>query len=399
MKPLAVLFFIVVVDLLGFGIIIPLFPYLAVRLGATPEQITPILGVYSLFQFIAAPLWGRLSDRIGRRPVLMTSMLGAAVSYLILAYADSIAWLIVSRALGGFMAGNISAAMAYASDVTTDEDRARGLGTVGAAIGIGFMLGPALGGLLAGENLARATFELPALVAAGCSVAAFIAVLLWLPESHTAEHRARHAHERGPRTAWRRILERPALVMLIGAVLLVTIAHAMLESIIAIWAMDRLNLGPRRLGLFLLLMGALVVLMQGGAAGRLARAFGEKRVAVAGVTSYLLGLGLLALADDIGVMIGGGVLCGLGLGAYLPSLSSLASKQAQPSERGVVMGTYQSATSLARIIGPMVSGSLYTAISFRAPFTVGILVALPALWLIVQSQRVTVTARALREHG
>jgi predicted MFS family arabinose efflux permease len=261
------------------------------------------------------------------------------------------------------------------------------------------MLGPALGGLLAGENLERATFELPALVAAVCSVAAFIAVLLWLPESHTAEHRARHEHERGPRTAWRRILERPALLMLIGAVLLVTIAHAMLESIIAIWAMDRLNLGPRRLGLFLLLMGALVVLMQGGAAGRLARAFGEKRVAVAGVTSYLLGLGLLALADDIGVMIGGGVLCGLGLGAYLPSLSSLASKQAEPSERGVVMGTYQSATSLARIIGPMVSGSLYTAISFRAPFTVGLLVALPALWLIVQSQRVTVTARALRDHG
>ena len=399
MKPLFVLFLIVVVDLLGFGIIIPLFPYLAVRLGATPEQITPILGVYSLCQFIAAPLWGRLSDRIGRRPVLMTSMLGAAVSYLILAYADSIAWLIVSRALGGFMAGSISAAMAYAADVTSDEDRARGLGTVGAAIGIGFMLGPAIGGLLAGENLEYASFELPALVAAAWSVLAFIAVLLSLPESHTAEHRAQHEHERGPRTAWREILNRPALLMLIGAVLLVTIAHSMLESIIAIWAMDRLQLGPRRLGLFLLLMGALVVLMQGGAAGRLVRTFGEKRVAVAGVTSYALGLALLAFADDVDVMIGGGILCGLGLGAYLPSLSSLASKQADPSERGVVMGTYQSATSLARIIGPMVSGSLYAAISFRAPFTAGILVALPAVWLIVQSQRARAAARAVRDHG
>jgi DHA1 family tetracycline resistance protein-like MFS transporter len=399
MKPLFVLFFIVVVDLLGFGIIIPLFPYLAVRLGATPEQITPILGVYSLCQFIAAPLWGRLSDRIGRRPVLMTSMLGAALSYLILAYADSIAWLIVSRALGGFMAGNISAAMAYAADVTSDEDRARGLGTIGAAIGIGFMLGPALGGLLAGENLQSASFELPALVAAGCSALAFIAVLSWLPESHTAEHRAHHEHERGPRTAWRQILNRPALLMLIGAVLLVTIAHSMLESIIAIWAMDRLNLGPRRLGLFLLLLGALVVLMQGGAAGRLSRSFGEKRVAFAGVASYALGLALLALADDVGVMIAGGVLCGLGLGAYLPSLSSLASKQADASERGVVMGTYQSATSLARIIGPMVSGSLYAAISFRAPFTAGIVVALPALWLIVQSQRFGVAPRTVRDQA
>jgi DHA1 family tetracycline resistance protein-like MFS transporter len=399
MRALLVLFFIVVVDLLGFGIIIPLFPYMAVRLGATPEQITPILGVYSLCQFIAAPLWGRLSDRIGRRPVLMTSMLGAAGSYLILAYADSIAWLVVSRVLGGFMAGNISAAMAYAADVTSDENRARGLGIVGAAIGVGFMLGPALGGLLAGENLATASFELPALVAAGCSVLAFIAVLLWLPESHTAEHRARHEHDRGPRTAWRRLADRPALMMLIAAVLLVTIAHSMLESIIAIWAMDRLQLGPRKLGLFLLLMGLLVVLMQGGAAGRLARQFGEKRVAVWGVTSYLCGLALLALADDVDVMIGGGVLCGLGLGAYLPSLSSLASKQADASERGVVMGTYQSATSLARVIGPMVSGSLYVALSFRAPFIAGIVVALPALWLIVQSQRAAVNARAVRDHG
>ena len=393
MKPLFVLFFIVVVDLLGFGIIIPLFPYMAVRLGATPEQITPILGVYSLCQFIAAPLWGRLSDRIGRRPVLMASMLGAAASYLILAYADGIGWLIVSRVLGGFMAGNISAAMAYAADVTPDDDRARGLGIVGAAIGVGFMLGPALGGLLAGENLQSASFEPPALVAAACSVLAFIAVLAWLPESHTTEHRARHEHDRGPRTAWRQLLDRPALMMLIAAVLLVTIAHSMLESIIAIWAMDRLGLGPRRLGLFLLLMGALVVLMQGGAAGRLARTFGEKRVAVSGVASYLLGLALLALADDVEVMIGGGVLCGLGLGAYLPSLSSLASKQAEAHERGVVMGTYQSATSLARIVGPMVSGSLYAVVSFRAPFVAGILVGLPALWLIVRSQRVSVAQR------
>ncbi len=393
MKPLVALFFIVVVDLLGFGIIIPLFPYVAVRLGATPEQITPILGVYSLCQFIAAPLWGRLSDRVGRRPVLMSSMLGGAVSYLMLAYADGIGWLIASRAVGGFMAGNISAAMAYAADVTSDEDRARGLGAVGAAIGIGFMLGPALGGLLAGDDLREVSLQLPALVAAGSSVFAYIAVLLWLPESHTAEHRARREHEREPRTAWRRVINRPALAMLVAAVLLVTIAHAMLESIIAIWAMDRLSVGPRRLGFFLLLMGALVVLMQGGAAGRLAHEFGEKRVAVAGVVTYLFGLALLATADDVAFMIGGGALCGLGLGAYLPSLSSLTSKQADPSERGVVMGTYQSATSLARIIGPMVSGTLYAAISFRAPYVLGIVVAAPALWLIIQSQRVGAARR------
>lgn len=396
MRPLLILFLVVVVDLLGFGIIIPLFPYMAVRLGATPEQITPILAVYSLCQFMAAPIWGRLSDRFGRRPILMTSMLGAAASYVVLAFADSISWLIASRVLGGFMAGNISAAMAYASDVTTSENRARGLGMVGAAIGIGFMLGPALGGLLAGGELESANFDVPALVATGLSVAAFLAVYFWLPESHTIEGRTRRAHDREPRTAWRRVFHRPALAMLITAILLVTIAHSMLESIIAIWAMDRFYFGPRQLGFFLLLMGALVVLMQGGAAGQLTGRFGEKRVAVAGVACYLCGLVLLALSEGLLLMICGGALCGLGAGAYLPSLSSLVSKEAEPGERGVVMGTYQSATSLARIIGPMVSGALYSGISYRAPFLLGILVASPALWLIIQAQRATAESRMVK---
>ena len=159
MKPLHVLFCIVVADLLGFGIIIPLFPYIAVRLGATPERITPLLAVYSACQFIAAPLWGRLSDRFGRRPILMSSMFGAALSYVMLAFGTSMGWLLASRILGGAMAGNIAAAFAYAADVTVSENRAKGLGLVGAAIAIGFMLGPALGGVLAGPASAGGEFH------------------------------------------------------------------------------------------------------------------------------------------------------------------------------------------------------------------------------------------------
>jgi DHA1 family tetracycline resistance protein-like MFS transporter len=398
-KPLGILFFVVVVDLLGFGIIIPLFPYMAIRLGATPEQITPILAVYSLCQFIAAPLWGRLSDRFGRRPILMSSMVGAALSYVMLAFGDSIAWLVASRVLGGAMAGNISAAMAYAADVTREEERARGMGIVGAAIGMGFMLGPALGGVLAGADLESADFQLPALVAAALSTIAFMAVAFGLPESLTAEQRARHAEGRAPRTAWRQVINRPALAMLIGAILLVTIAHSMLESIVAIWAMDRFGFGPRQVGFYLLFLGALMVSMQGGAAGRLAQRFGERTVALAGVSSYLLGLLLLAFATDVALLIVGGMLCGLGAGAYLPSLSSLTSKQAARHERGVIMGTYQSATSLARIVGPMVSGAIYSGIAFNAPFIVGILVAAPALWFIARSQRATAPVASTRIDG
>ncbi len=386
MKPLHVLFCIVVADLLGFGIIIPLFPYIAVRLGATPERITPLLAVYSACQFIAAPLWGRLSDRFGRRPILMSSMLGAALSYVMLAFGTSMGWLLASRILGGAMAGNIAAAFAYAADVTVNENRAKGLGLVGAAIAIGFMLGPALGGVLAGPHPQAANFTLPALVAAASSSLGLLAVWLWLPESHTPDNRAQHLSVPRRRIAWDVIATRPILARLIGAVLLITIAQSILESIVAIWAMDQLGFGPRPVGLYLLLLGALVVAMQGGAAGQLTRRYGEKTVAVTGVVVYIAGLVALAAAHDLPLLLLGGVLCGLGTGAYQPGLSSLASKQAGANERGLVMGTYQSATSLARIIGPSISGALYASIAFNAPFLAGVAVTLPALVLIAGAQ-------------
>ncbi len=162
MKPLLTLFIVCVIDVLGFGVIVPLIPYIGSRFDASPALITAILGTHALCQLIAAPVWGRLSDRYGRRPILMFSLAGACVSYAILGFAPDIAWVLASRVLGGLMAGNISAAMAYASDISTPQDRAKALGTIGAAIGIGFMMGPAIGGLLAGENLATADFVRPA---------------------------------------------------------------------------------------------------------------------------------------------------------------------------------------------------------------------------------------------
>jgi DHA1 family tetracycline resistance protein-like MFS transporter len=379
-KRLLPLFAVVVIDLLGFGIIIPLFPFMGVRLGLSPAEITLILAVYSFCQFVAAPAWGRLSDRFGRRPILMCGMLGAAGSYVLLAFADSPAWLIASRALGGLMAGNLSAAFAYASDVTDEENRARGMGFIGAAVGLGFTLGPAIGGQLSGEG---ANLALPALVAAGMSFAAFLAVGLFLPESHVSPG---HEREHGI-AAWRSVLRRPVLAQLVLAGLLITTAHATLESIIALWALDRFAFGPREVGLLFLLIGGVLVIMQGGMVGRLTRRFGEVRVAMGGVLSYLLGLATLSLANDVALAVAGGFFCGVGAGAYTPSLASLVSKQADVTERGLVMGTYQSANSLARILGPAISGTVYVGIAREAPFLLGILIAVPALWLIVRSQR------------
>jgi MFS family permease len=380
-KQLGSLFLVSVIDILGFGILIPLVPYMANRYGASPTVITAIFGVYSLCQLIAAPFWGRLSDRFGRRPILMSSLAGACVSYLILGYADSLAWLFVSRILGGFMAGNISAAFAYASDVSTPEKRAASLGMVGAAIGVGFTLGPAIGGILAGNDPQAASFVLPAAVSASLSVLAILLVAFLLPESNTAERRREHAaRERvGP---LRLLIARPGLRFIATAALLVTFSQAVLESIFAIWSLNKFGFGPRTVGLLMFCLACLAVLMQGGGVRVLVPRLGEAKLATFGVFVYVAGLVTVASAPSLAITGLGLALCGIGVGSFNPSASSLASKQADAHDRGAVMGTYQSSGSLARVIGPFVSGPIYAALGPGAPFLVGACVTLPAVWFI-----------------
>src|SRR5438105_5170185 len=181
-----ILFLIVFVDLVGFGLIIPLLPFYGERFGASPQLVTILMAVYSLMSMLAAPLWGRLSDRIGRRPVLMASMAAAALAYLWLGLATELWMVFAARALSGACAGNIAAAQAYIADVTPPEKRARGMGMIGAAFGLGFIIGPALGGILAGNDLATADLRTPGFLAAGLSLVAFLGVLFVLKESRSA---------------------------------------------------------------------------------------------------------------------------------------------------------------------------------------------------------------------
>ncbi|MEP1029729.1 MAG: MFS transporter, partial [Alphaproteobacteria bacterium] len=187
------IFLIVVVDLIGFGIIIPLLPFYGEHFQADPQTVGLLMATYSLAQFISAPLWGRLSDHAGRRPVLLLSLAGAAAAYVWLAFADALWMLFMARALGGLMAGNISAAFAYMADITTKENRAKGMGLIGAAFGIGFILGPAIGGILAGPDPLTADYRSPALAAAGLSLFALLLGIVRLPESLSVEVRARAA--------------------------------------------------------------------------------------------------------------------------------------------------------------------------------------------------------------
>jgi len=375
-RRLGSLFIVSVIDILGFGILVPLVPYMGVRFNVPAQWITPIMGSYSLCQLIAAPFWGRLSDRYGRRPILMTSLAGACVSYLILGFASGIGGLLVSRMLGGFMAGNISAAFAYASDVSVPEKRAASLGLIGAAIGIGFTLGPAVGGVLAGNNLQTANFLLPATVSAGLSVLAILLVACMLPESNTAR---RPTARIGP---VRLLTERPALRYVAIAALLVTTAQSILDSILGLWALDKFGLGPRTVGLLIFCGAVLAVLTQGGLVRVLVPRLGECKLATIAVVTFVSGLLIVSEAPDVGVTVMGLALCGIGMGAFTPSNSALASKQSTGHDRGSVMGTYQSSSSLARVLGPFASGPLFAVLGSKAPFLAGACVALPAAWFL-----------------
>jgi MFS family permease len=286
------------------------------------------------------------------------------------------------------MAGNLSAAMAYASDVTRPEERAKGLGLIGAAIGIGFALGPALGGILAGEDLATANFTLPALVSASLSLLALLGVWLVLPESHPAAQRSADAVAHGRADAPFALLRRKVdLRLLVLAVVLVTFGHGILESIAAIWAKHAFGFGPRRSGLLILEIAVFAIIMQGRIVGLLVPRFGEKTIAISGIAIYMAGLAVLASVQAIAPAMAGLALCGIGAGAFTPCASALASKQAEPHERGAVLGTYQASSSLARIFGPAASGPLFAHVSPVAPFVAAICALAPAIWFVSRLRR------------
>lgn len=386
---MAILFLIVFMDLVGFGLLIPLLPFYVQAVGAGPEVITLVLGLYSVGQLVAAPLWGRLSDTYGRKPVLALTSIGLALSYIMLAYADTLTLLVISRLFGGIMAGNIAAAQAYVSDVTTPATRARGMGMIGAAIGLGFIFGPAIGGMLSGHDAATADYATPAFAAAGATMLAAVGVIALLKESLSPELRGALAAQ--PKLSFhvklRTTLQRRVLAMLIVASFLAVTAWALFETVYALWASDRLSYGPARIGYVLTYMGFLSVLIQGGAIGPLTRRLGERALAGIALVLLIAGyLGLAASADQTAMLIACGVLA-VGSAIFNPTLSSLVSQEAAEHERGAVLGVYQGATALSRIVGPAVSGTIFAKVGVSAPFILAAVLVAPALGLLLLGRR------------
>lgn len=381
-------FLIVVVDLIGFGVIIPLLPFYAQYFQASAVEVTMLMAVYSLAQFIAAPYWGRLSDRVGRRPVLLLTLAGLIGAYIWMGFVESLAALFAARVIGGFMAGNIATAFAYVADITTRENRAKGMGLVGAAFGIGFMIGPALGGLLAGSDPVNADFRTPAFVAAAFSSVALIIGIFALKESLSAEVRTK-VSEQSLSQRWRDLgqaISAPAVRKPLTLVFLATFVFAGLEATFAIWARHRFEWGPEQTGYLFAFLGFLSAAVQGGMIGRLTRQFGEARLVIGGSVLLALGIAGAPVAPDTVTVVAALGLAGLGFSLASPALSSLVSLGAGEQIQGGVLGASRSAATLGRVVGPVFSGVVYQAASPDAPFYAGgvvmIVVAVMALGLM-----------------
>ncbi len=377
------LFLIVFVDLVGFGIIIPLLPFYGEHFDAAPDTVAALMATYSAVQFLSAPVWGRMSDRIGRRPVLLMSLPGAVASYCWLGLADSLWMLFAARALGGAMAGNISAAFAYVADVTKPADRAKGMGKIGAAFGLGFIAGPAIGGILGGADPVHADFQSPAFAAAGLSLAAFLLALITLKESLSAEIRAKLA-ARPRRQRWKQFLAafgRPQIGLLFGVSFLVTFVFAGVESTIAMWSERQFGWGPLQNGYLFAFVGFLSAAVQGGLMGRLVQRFGEPRLVLQGTLAFALGLFLVPFSHSLPVLLIAMAILAWGFSIITPSLNSLISRRVADDEQGSVLGTARSVTTLARAVGPVWAGLLFVTFGRNGPYFGGALVMLGVLIL------------------
>jgi MFS family permease len=363
--------------MLGYGMVVPLLPFFVEAQAGSGLIVGLISSLYALMQFLAAPAIGSLSDRFGRRPVLLGCLFGTACAYVVLGLADSLALIALAVALDGITGGTNATAQAYIADATTPEQRARGLGIVGAAFGLGLMLGPALGGLLSGYGL-----WLPAFSAAAIAFLNIGFGLLVLPESLPAERRNRGQLRLNPFGQFAHLRGARMMRGLLLAIFLLNMAFAGLQSNFPLFSLTRFGWDARDNGLFFAFVGVCAVLTQGTLLGRLQPRLGETRLALGGLAIMALALLLVAIASQGWLLYPLVGLIALGSGLAIPALTALVSGQVHESHQGAVMGGLQSLLSLTLIAGPALAGALFDGMSPTAPYLVGsLLVALA--WVVV----------------
>lgn len=389
MSRLALVFITIFVDLIGFGIVLPLLPFYAQDFGASPAVIGAVVAVHPATQFIFAPFWGRLSDRYGRRPILLVGLLGSGLSYLVFGFATSLAWLFASRIVAGAVGANVPVVQAYIADSTKPEDRTRGMGLVGAAFGLGFVVGPAIGG-----GLSHFGYGVAGLFAAAISFANALVAFALLPESRKREPRPGSATGRAigiPARVWQavRFARRPTLRFVLGLVVLVTFVFAGLTTVFPLLIARELSYGPRHAGYLLAFLGLIMAIVQGKLIGPLARRFNERRLIVAGFLMLTLGYGIMPLARGLLMICVALLFIGVGTALDWPSLNGLASKYAGADVQGAILGVLQSLSGLARVGGAVWAGWTFGRWSPAAPFVLSSLLmslaAVLAVWFMIRT--------------
>lgn len=379
-----VLFAAVFFDLLGFGIVIPFLPMYAARLGVGAGAIGLILSTYSAMQFICAPLLGQLSDRIGRRPIIMLGLLGSSISYVIYGFADSFAGLLISRAVHGACAATISTAQAYVADTTEESKRAHAMGMIGAAFGLGFVLGPAVGGLLGGANL-----RTPVFFAAALTFANLIFAAIKLPESHHPGASRSTPVERGARWIFglpQRLRRHHAIGRLFILAFLLTLAMAALEATFALTIPAVYGYAATGVGGLLAFAGLMQATAQGYLIGKLVPRTGEHKLVIIGAAALALGMAPLGSWSSHAALYGMLALIALGYGFGSTSVATLISKGSGRALQGEALGLNQSVLSLARILGPIAGGLVYQAMGPAAPYIGGAAIAALAMLLAFGAQ-------------
>jgi DHA1 family tetracycline resistance protein-like MFS transporter len=343
-RPLLIIFLTIFVNLVGFGIIIPLLPFYAVTFGASPFVIGLLFAVFSLCQLVAAPVLGDLSDHHGRRPVLIFSLVGTVISFVMLALAHTVWMLFLARIVDGLSGGNISTARAYVADVTEPKDRARAYGLIGAAFGLGFILGPALSGVLSAVS-----YTAPIWAAAAITLVAAVMAWLWLPET---VHRAR-AGTGNPLRSLPALLHRPIIRRVLAIDFIYWLAFAVFQTTLSLFAAQRFQFGPVQTGYLFAAFGLLGALIQGGLIRHVVHRLGDKPTFLAGLGFGTAGLLAVAFAHTVPMFALALVPLAVGIGFGHPTMSSLVSLVARGDEQGRVQGSASAVESLGRTIGPV----------------------------------------------
>lgn len=360
MSPLVVIFLTVFIDLLGFGIIIPLLPFYAESFGATGLTVGLLSTVYSLMQFVFAPIWGRWSDHIGRRPIILLGLLGSCAAYVALALADSLALIFAARILGGIAGANVATAQAYIADVTTPENRARGMGLIGAAFGLGFIVGPAIGGVLSHFGPAA-----PMWCAAVLCLGNFFAASVLLPESRRG---VRPPQRLSRVAAFRRALAKPQLLVLLALYFIVTTAFSSFEATFALFTERQFAFTASTIGYLFAFIGAILAIVQGLLVGRAVRRIGERRLIPLAIGAIGLGIAAIPFVPTIPLLMAALGVLALGMGFNSPSLSSMVSRLSDAADQGGVLGLAQSLSSLGRVVGPAWGGFLFDHYGMTVPY-------------------------------